>query len=164
MSDDGTERTYVLLPLDRGGFASTEVGTTAPWHCGTLGDLSVTRDGDVYRLEYQAYRGIMGVGYCQCPDDDTGCKSVESDPLVDAPDCKCEAPICPLTCGPALAPEGSHTLTFVDARDGTGLWHVAIDHEFDDDVTFDVDVAAKRFRAHGAGCDADVPIVPTPPR
>jgi hypothetical protein len=106
----------------------------------------------------------MGIGLCQCPDDDTACSSDVSDAPRDTPACKCTDPICPLTCGPAMTAEGAHTLTFVDARDGTGLWRVDIDHEFDKDVTLEVDVAAKRFHARGAGCDADVAITPTPPR
>ncbi len=146
--DDNAE---VFLPLDGGRVARIAVGSLALWHCGTLGEIEVTREGDVWKVVYQAHHGVMGGGVCTC--DDVVCNGGSAEDSQ-APPCKCDAPFCPLSCGPANDPEGAHSETYVDARTGAGLWSFELDHDYLDDVKLEADPAARHFGVSGLDCGA----------
>lgn len=139
----------VLLPLEAGRVARVDVGMTGTWNCGVLGEVVVSRRFDVYRVVYQAHRGGMSPGLCAC-DDGVVCSG--RDETSELPKCKCDAPVCPLVCGGADEPEGWHIESYVDAKTGTGLFQVELDHDQLAKVKLDVDVAARRFGVSGPSC------------
>jgi hypothetical protein len=158
--DNNTE---LLLPLANGRVAQVEVGSVALWHCGSMGEVTAERTGGVWTIVYQAHRGVAGPGYCVCNDEEP-CNSPNGITSPDAPPCKCAEPMCPMSCGPSQLPEGSHIEAYVDAQNGRSLWRWEGDHSFldapllKDQVTVDVDVPQRRFKANGLGCAVDVAI------
>ncbi len=146
--------TDVLLPIDAGRWAHVAVGATALWHCGATGELAVEKVGPAWKLTYQSHRNSMSAGLCFCADG-VVCNASGGAPSEGAK-CACADPACPMVCGGSESPEGDHTVTFVDQKSGAGIWHTHVDHAYLNEVTFDVDLSAKRFHATGLGCIADI--------
>lgn len=138
----------VLLPIDGGRVSRVDVGLVSAWHCGTLGEVSVTRSADVFHVVYQAHAGVMQPGICSCADGNP-CSADGSPGL---PACTCNDAVCPLVCGGADDPTGWHIESFVDAKTGDVLWQVEMDHEQLSKVKLDLDVPHRKFAVVGQSC------------
>lgn len=146
--------TDVIVPIDAGRWAHVIVGTTALWHCGTLGELTVEKQGPAWKVTYQSHRNSMSDGLCFCSDG-VVCDAPGHAPNG-APKCACAEPECPMVCGGSELPEGDHSETFIDQKTGAGIWRTQVDHAYVGEITFDVDLSTRRFHGTGLGCIADI--------
>jgi tetratricopeptide (TPR) repeat protein len=143
--------TDVLVPIDGGRLARVDVGSIMMWHCGSMGEIDITRESDVWKVVYQAHRASMSQGLCMC-DDDVCSPSYGAD--HSNPPCKCDSPFCPMVCGGADNPEGTYSETYVDAKTGVGLGSFELDHDYlGSGVKLEVDLVKRTFTAAGLGCN-----------
>jgi tetratricopeptide (TPR) repeat protein len=147
-TDERDGRTDVLLPVDAGRLAEVVVGMTSEWRCGKAGELTVERTGDLWKVVYQAHRATSTTGICTC--DGGVCDQNGESP--GQPKCTCEDPWCPLVCGGADDPVGTHLEIYVDAKTGAGVGQFELDHEYLDQVKLEADLAKRSFHAIGLGC------------
>jgi hypothetical protein len=161
--DERSSGTSVLLPLAGGQYAEVEVGPILLGRCGRLGEIELRLEANVWRVAYQAHKGIPGRGpvVCFC-DGESG--PVACDPRTgdadadDASACSCPDRVCPMTCGDEDEPAGPHVELYVDAKSGAGLWRTEVDHAYVDQVTLAVDIEKRQFDAKGLGCEASARI------
>lgn len=163
--DERSSGTSVLLPLAAGRYAHVDVGAILLGRCGRLGEIDVTLEAGVWRVTYQAHKGVPGRGptVCFC-DEESGSESCQPGAgdaeQSNLPPCACQNPICPMTCGDEDEPAGPHVGLYVDSKSGAGLWRTEVDHAYADQVTLAVDIEKHHLEATGLGREASVRLGP----